>query len=267
MNEQDERYSKLRRQKINVMLNDEERRIITEKAIKYGYGDCLAEYIRAACIYENIYIEDIEGKNEICNYISDFIQTLREILYEQKVILKNVLISPQAVENISNQNNQIIEMIDILSSLIVAILSVNTEKKIQQRMSLIEKYSPDEKFLRRVIKKNESIYLVRPSNLQVPNTKSKYIVYLKNSYVDFDLDNLNMNIFEQQVNAFRDVAMKKKAMLSFYREDNKLECSIVIGYDDLESARRCASEIKSNVYYYNDNEEYEWTGDNYSSDS
>ena len=63
MNNQNERYSKLRRQKINVMLNEEERRIITEKAIKYGYGDCLAEYIRAACIYENIYIEDIEGKN------------------------------------------------------------------------------------------------------------------------------------------------------------------------------------------------------------
>ena len=31
MNNQNERYSKLRRQKINVMLNEEERRIITEK--------------------------------------------------------------------------------------------------------------------------------------------------------------------------------------------------------------------------------------------
>ena len=48
-------------------------------------------------------------------------------------------------------------MIDILSSLIVATLSVNTEKKIQQRMNLIEKYSPNEKFLKRVTKKNESI--------------------------------------------------------------------------------------------------------------
>ena len=75
-----------------------------------------------------------------------------------------------------------------------------------------------------------------------------------------------MNVFEEQVNAFRDVAMKKKALLSFYRENNKLECSIVIGYDDLESARRCASEIKSNVYCYN-NEKYEWTGDIYSSNS
>ena len=91
MNDQDERYSKLRRQKINVMLNEEERKIITEKAIKYGFGDCLAEYIRAACIYENIYVEDIEGKNEICQYVSDYIQLLREILYEQKKVLKNVL--------------------------------------------------------------------------------------------------------------------------------------------------------------------------------
>ena len=57
MNSTEERYSKLRRQKINVMLNEEERKIITEKAIKYGFGDCLAEYIRAACIYENIYID------------------------------------------------------------------------------------------------------------------------------------------------------------------------------------------------------------------
>ena len=118
MSNQDEKYSKLRRQKINVMLNEEERRIITEKAIRYGYGDCLAEYIRAACIYENIYVEDIEGKNEICNYISDFIKTLREILYEQKSILKNVLLSPEAIEKISNQNVQILEMIDILSRLI-----------------------------------------------------------------------------------------------------------------------------------------------------
>ena len=265
MGNQEDRSSKLRRQKINVMLNEEERRIITEKAIKYGFGDCLAEYIRSACIYENIYIEDIEGKNEICNYISNFIQTLREILYEQKAILKNVLLSPTAVENISNQNIQILQMIDILSSLIVATLSVNTEKKIQQRMNLIEKYSPNEKFLKRVTKKNESIYLVRPSNLQLPNLKYKYIVYLKNSYVDFDLDNLNMNVFEEQVNAFRDTAMKKKALLSFYKENDKLECSVVIGYNDLESAKRCANEIKSNVYYYNDSNEYEWVGDIYSS--
>lgn len=267
MSNQDEKYSKLRRQKINVMLNEEERRIITEKAIRYGYGDCLAEYIRAACIYENIYVEDIEGKNEICNYISDFIKTLREILYEQKSILKNVLLSPEAIEKISNQNVQILEMIDILSSLIVATLSVNTEKKIQQRMNLIEKYCPDESFLKRVIKNNEIIYLVRPSNLQVPNIKYKYIVFLKNNYIDFELDNLNIKLFEEHINIFRDVAMKKKSLLSFYKKDNKLECSIVIGYDDLDSAKRCAEEIKSDVYGYSNKEKYELVGDSYASNS
>lgn len=266
MNNHDEKCSRLRRQKINVMLNEEERRILTEKAIKYGFGDCLAEYIRAACIYENIYIEDIEGKKEICKYISDFIQTLREILYEQKTILKNVLISHQDVEKISNQNNQITEMIDILSSLIVTTLSVNTEKKIQQRMSLIEKYSPDEDFLKRVAKKEKNIYTIRPSNLQVPNYKYKYFVYLTNYVVDFDLSNIDMRIFEEQVNIFRDVAMKKKALLSFYKEGNKLECSIIVGYDDLESAKRCANEIKSEVYYLDD-DSYRWVGDDYSYDS
>lgn len=267
MKYQNKEYNKLRRKKINVMLNEDERKIITEKAIQYGYGDCLAEYIRAACIYENIYIEDIEGKSEICNYISNFIQTLREILYEQKAILKNILLAPNVVENISSQNTQILGMIDVLSSLIVATLSVNTEKKIQQRMSLIEKYLPDELFLKRITKKEKSIYLVRPSNLQVPNIKYKYIVYLNDNYVAFDLNNLRLSEFEETVNVFRDVAMKKKALLSFHKNNNKLECSIAMGYDDLESAKRCAKEIKSDIYFYNDNEDYEWVGDLYTSDS
>jgi len=76
--------SKLRREKINVMLNEEERRIITEKAIKYGFGDCLAEYIRAACIYENIYVEELNGKFEVCEKVSEFLTKIREIIKEQK---------------------------------------------------------------------------------------------------------------------------------------------------------------------------------------
>lgn len=266
MSNPDDRYNKLRRQKINVMLNEEERRIITEKAIKYGFGDCLAEYIRAACIYENIYIENIEGKKEICKYISDYIQTLREILYEQKAILKNVLLSPNDIEKISNQNIQILEMIDTLSSLVVTTLSVNADKKIQQRMSLIEKYSPDELFLKRITKLDKYIYLIRPSNLQVPNYKFKYFVYLKNHIVNFDMNNINMALFSEQINTFRDTAMKKKAFLAFYKVDSNLDCCIVVGYDDFESAVRCAEKINSSVYYF-DGTKYKWAGDSYSSNS
>lgn len=36
-----------RRKKINIMLNDEERKIITEKAIEYGFGPRLAAYVRS----------------------------------------------------------------------------------------------------------------------------------------------------------------------------------------------------------------------------
>ena len=136
MNSTEERYSKLRRQKINVMLNEEERRIITEKAIKYGFGDCLAEYIRAACIYENIYIEDVAGKQELCEIISKFIETLREILKEQKKLLNNYMIDKEDIEVISNQNIIIIKMISKLSNLVISILSVNTEKRIQQRIGI-----------------------------------------------------------------------------------------------------------------------------------
>ena len=111
MDNQEQRYNKLRRQKINLMLNEEERKTITEKAIKYGYGDCLAEYIRAAAIYENIYVEDVEGKKQVCEKVSEYIEVLREILKEQKAILKSVVLNKSDIEIISQQNLQIIKMI------------------------------------------------------------------------------------------------------------------------------------------------------------
>lgn len=59
--------------------NDEERRIITEKAIEYGFGPHLASYVRSACIYESLYKEDIEGKNEIIEIMSDYINVVNRI--------------------------------------------------------------------------------------------------------------------------------------------------------------------------------------------
>ena len=73
-----------------------------------------------------------------------------------------------------------------------------------------------------------------------------------------------MTVFEEQVNVFRDVAMKKKLFLSFYKEKDNLECSIIMGFDDLDSATRCAEEIKSEVYCL-DGDSYKWVGDEYTS--
>lgn len=244
----EERYSKLRRQKINVMLNEEERRIITEKAIKYGFGDCLAEYIRAACIYENIYIEDVEGKQELCEIISKFIETLRELLKEQKKILNNYMLDKRDVEVISNQNIMIIKMISKLSNLVISILSVNTEKKIQQRIGMIEKYKVDENFYKKIMNNNYQHFIVRPSNLNRPNQKPVYIVYLNNHTYTYSLDDINQEDLIQKINNCRDVAMQKDLLISFYREDSILNFGIIMEFQDKIAAKEFASEINSQFF-------------------
>ena len=244
----EERYSKLRRQKINVMLNEEERRIITEKAIKYGFGYCLAEYIRAACIYENIYIEDVEGKQELCEIISKFIETLRELLKEQKKILNNYMLDKRDVEVISNQNIMIIKMISKLSNLVISILSVNTEKKIQQRIGMIEKYKVDENFYKKIMNNNYQHFIVRPSNLNRPNQKPVYIVYLNNHTYTYSLDDINQEDLIQKINNCRDVAMQKDLLISFYREDSILNFGIIMEFQDKTAAKEFASEINSQFF-------------------
>ena len=248
MTSTEERYSKLRRQKINVMLNEEERRIITEKAIKYGFGDCLAEYIRAACIYENIYIEDVEGKQELCEIISKFIETLREILKEQKKILNNYMLDKRDVEVISNQNIIIIKMISKLSNLVISILSVNTEKKIRQRIGMIEKYKVDENFYKKIMNNNYQHFIVRPSNLNRPNQKPVYIVYLNNHTYTYSLDDINQEDLIQKINKCRDVAMQKDLLISFYREDSILNFGIIMEFQDKTAAKEFASEINSQFF-------------------
>ncbi len=248
MNSTEERYSKLRRQKINVMLNEEERRIITEKAIKYGFGDCLAEYIRAACIYENIYIEDVAGKQELCEIISKFIETLREILKEQKKLLNNYMIGKEDIEVISNQNIIIIKMISKLSNLVISILSVNTEKRIQQRLGMIEKYKIDENFYKKIMNNNYQHFIVRPSNLNRPNQKPVYIVYLNNHTYTYSLDDINQEDLIQKINNCRDVAMQKDLLISFYREDSILNFGIIMEFQDKTAAKEFASEINSQFF-------------------
>lgn len=244
----DQSQNKLRRQKIKIMLNEEERRIIVEKAIKYGYGDCLAEYVRAACIYENIFVEDVEGKTEVCDMVSKFIETLREILQEQKAILRNVALSSSEVKKISNQNKQIIEMIESLSQLIVATLSVNTEYKVQQRIKLLDKYSIDDKFLKKVTKNNCIGSVIRPSNLQCPSFKGGYLVNLKKYSYTFNLKQMDMNDFVSIVNNLRDIAMKKKIFLTFIRLNEDLIVGIAIHFNTLDAADKFAEDIgESNI--------------------
>lgn len=266
MKNQEQKYNKLRRQKINLMLNEEERRLITEKAIEYGFGDCLAEYIRAAAIYENIYIEDIEGKTEICDIVSSFIEMLKKILTEQKKVIKNVLLSKEDVDLISNQNQKIIEMIESLSRLVVSILSVNTEKKIQQRKNALEKYRIDGAFLKKIISEDKNVLVVRPSNLHVPNKEVNFFVYLTKYNYTFDLANMDVNEFVILVNHFRTIAMQKKLLIAFVKDGKSLQVGIAVDFTDYAKAEEYAIDIEDEKVIVLLDKNQEIVGDHYSND-
>ncbi len=263
---EDSKYNKLRRQKINVMLNEEERRIIKEKAIKYGYGDCLAEYIRAACIYENIYVEDVEGKTEICDIVSKFIEILRSILKEQQVILKNLMLSHTDVEIISSQNEQIVEMIDSLSRNLISLLSVNTHHQVQKRKTALDNHKFSGKIIQKLLESEKGILTLRPSNLHSPNHKIEYLVYLPDYTYNFDLTTLKVEQFFLLVNQLRDIAMKKQLYLSFYKAGNFLRVGITMDFQEYETSKKYSEEIKADRVFSMANEN-ELIGDAYSNNS
>lgn len=124
-----EEHSKLRRKKINIMLNEEERRIITEKAIKYGYGNHLAPYVRAACIYETIFVQDIKGTSEIISLASNFLDEVRKVQCCIYGLYKRPNISKQDLRTFKEQNEKINLSIDQLTNVINAKLNISIIKK------------------------------------------------------------------------------------------------------------------------------------------
>lgn len=123
-----------RRKKINIMLNDEERRIITEKAIEYGFGPHLAAYVRSACIYESLYKEDIEGKNEIIKIMSDYISIVNRIKYEQSQLTKKIMLSEGDIGMIKENNTLLHNEIRKLIKIIENTLTVKRIKETKQKL-------------------------------------------------------------------------------------------------------------------------------------
>lgn len=123
-----------RRKKINIMLNDEERIIITEKAIEYGFGTHIAAYVRSACIYETVYKENIEGRTEILAKISEFISTINRIKYEQGQLIKNVMFSKGDIKMIEDNNNILHNEIKDLIKTVENTLKVTHIKEVKQKL-------------------------------------------------------------------------------------------------------------------------------------
>lgn len=206
---------KLRREKINVMLNEEERKIIQEKAIKYGYGDCLADYIRSACIYENIYVEDVKGKYEICDIVSELISNVREILVNQKNIVRNVTVSKTDIAIIKNQNEEIIELLSSLSKLVISTLSVKAIHKVQQKMTSIDKYKFNNYMVDRI--KKDGLSFVRPSNLHFIKITDGYVIVIDNYTL-----NCNDEFLNKKIDDIRTFAIDNKYILFFLFYQEKL---------------------------------------------
>ena len=124
-----------RRKKINIMLNDEERRIITEKAVEYGFGSHLAAYVRNACIYESLYKEDIGGKNEIIKIMSDYISVVNRIQYEQELLTKKIMLSEGDIQMIKENNTLLHNEIRKLIKTIENTLTVRQIKETKQKLN------------------------------------------------------------------------------------------------------------------------------------
>lgn len=124
-----------RRKKINIMLNDEEGRIITEKAVEYGFGSHLATYVRSACIYKSLYKEDIKGKNEIIKIMSDYISVVNRIQYEQELLTKKIMLSKGDIQMIKENNTLLHNEIRKLIKTIENTLTVRQIKETKQKLN------------------------------------------------------------------------------------------------------------------------------------
>lgn len=120
-----------RRKRVPLYLTDGERALLDQKASQYGYSN-LNDYVRDASIYENLYIENIEGKNEIRSQVNQLIDEILKYADYQKRILYRKELSKEDVKIFHKQNEDLKRGIDAL------IKTVND--KLKTDVSFMEKY-------------------------------------------------------------------------------------------------------------------------------
>ena len=108
-----------KRKRVNVLLSNNERELLKEKMDKYGYAD-LSSYLRDAGIYERLYLEDIDGKKEISELVSNMIGEIRKYLFEQNKILMKSSLTRNDIQLLSEQNDKLINEVLWVSSRVIA---------------------------------------------------------------------------------------------------------------------------------------------------
>lgn len=223
-----------RREKINILVTSEERKIISEKAKNYGYGDCLAEYVRDACIYEKLYVEDLSGKQDVCKIVSEFIIVVKEILKKQNVISKNITISKEDIETLKNDNVKIIDSIGELTKELVSKLSSNSVPKFQKRLRLVEKNKVTKKFLDYI--SNKKFVIILPSTLGIKKSKEGFLLVSLDNKETLKIETLEENNATTTINLQREKALREKCYLLFSSDDEEISIYLADYYKELEES-------------------------------
>lgn len=117
-----------RRTQIKIFLTDEERQIIEEKMEKYGYKS-LAAYVRDACIYENIIVEDIKDKKEISEKIATLISEFKKTRNDVNSLVYNPAATSIDIKIITNTLKNIEKNILDLKVTVIEKLEVVFDRK------------------------------------------------------------------------------------------------------------------------------------------
>ena len=116
-----------KRKRVNVLLNEQERQLLTDKMKQYGFQN-LSDYLRTAGIYENIYVEDLHGKMEVNECINRLIEAIESFALEQSKIMMRTDLSNLDKEQLKKQNQEISNLLSDLIRLVNQVLWISVRK-------------------------------------------------------------------------------------------------------------------------------------------
>ena len=116
-----------KRKRCNILINDSERELLVEKMSKYGYNN-LSAYLRDSGIHERLFVEDIEGKLEINQSVTELINKISDYEYQIKTLLMDTQRSEDQRRMVFNMLKFIDEDLKDLIKAINNILWVSTRK-------------------------------------------------------------------------------------------------------------------------------------------
>lgn len=126
-----------KRKRCNVLLSDGERELLYHKMEKYGYRE-LSPYLRDSGIHERLFVEDIEGKLEVNQIVTQLIDQIKSYENQAKTMLMDAQWSNSERKEIFNILKSIdADLKDLIKS-IKDILWVSTRKIVTNPSRYVE---------------------------------------------------------------------------------------------------------------------------------